>query len=380
MILRQVTYDTDGSWYGGIFTEPTAFLVIRNEGNVVESCDFVHPGIGVLIEPSGRNIEWCLFSNSFLSDSSQSGAGLLIRQSSNTYYIRGLFFDHCWFATNDTGVLIDGSGSAVLDGVTFKDCIIHNNRNEGARVDAGVSITFKDCEFAGNNSAAGSANQVYIGAADLVYIDDCFLGNKFNWGSTPPYQLYIDTTATNVLVNDCEIPGAGSSGIYNILNGDETALSFDRWTQLKTISLSSTAQENISDGWLPSVTELMLVFDDIAHTATGDLRISFSDDGGSTFINIAFERLQFTSGSEGYQQYIDGNRSIASGSDVQGSVRITNNPGGYKHITYNSNLNAAGGQGLLLTGTANSINQIDYIRFAWSAGDLTSGTIRVYAK
>lgn len=378
--ISNVTYDTDGAWYSGSFTEPTAFLLINNEGNVIDGCDFIHPGIGVLIEPDGRNIEWNMFSNSYLSDSSQSGNGIVIRQSSNTYYIRGLFFDHCWAATNERGVLIDGTGSAVLDGVVFKDCMFHNNRHEGVRISKGVSLEFKDCEFAGNNSGGGSSNQFYANTVNYLHVDDCFFGNKFNWGSTPLYQVYIDTAATNVSINDCEFPSPGSSGLLEILNGTNTILSYDRWTLAKLVTISSGAQTNISDYWLGSFSEMMLVFDNVAHDSSGDLRISFSSDGGSTFSNIAFERLQFSSGTEGYQTYIDGGRTIASGSNLQGSVQLTNNGAGYKHITYNSNLNAASGQGLLMIGTVNSLASINYIRFYWSVGNLTSGTIRVFVK
>ena len=385
--ITKVTYDTDGTWYGGTYVMPTAFLVIHNEGNVISDCDFIHPGVGVLIEPNGRNIEWCLFSNCFIADSgfvtNVPVAGIAIRQSSNTYYIRGLFFDQVWSATNIRGLLVDGSGAASVGGLVFNDCMFHNNGSEGVRLTATnlLNITFNNCEIVGNNSQNTGANQFYVNNADIVKLNNCNLGNNFNWNTTPLYQFYVDANATNVSAVNTVFGPQVATDVMVILNGDQTKISYPEWTQFEAVTISApTAGVIIGGDWLSCFNEVLIVYDNVAHSNDGDLNIKLSSDGGSNWSNISYQSAQGPNLIEEYEQDINGNRTILAANSIQGTLHVTNNRLGYKHFTYQSSLNAASGQNLMSIGTANTLNPINTIFFGWSLGNLTGGAIRVFVK
>lgn len=379
--MSRVTYDTDI----GTYSEPTAYIRMRNEGNVVANCDFIHPGQGVLIDPVSRNVEWCLFINTFIADSGSVGgnnAGIRITQNSNTFYVRGIFFDHVWSATNEKGLLIDGTGSADVDGIEFTDCMFHNNRREAVYIDfAAKNVSFKDCKFPGNSAAgAGASNTFYANKVNGLEVDNTAFNRRYRWATTPLYHIFIDALAQNVTLNNNRFDGNVVNGPFRILN-TTTEISFARWTPFQTVNISNpSANVNLNTDGLGSVSQVMVVFDNVSHDSTGDLNLSFSSDGGSTFDNVSFERLQFTTGAEGYTTTLSGGRSITNANNIQGSFKFDNLNQGYKHLTYNSGLNAASGQGLMLMGTITKLTPTNYIRLAWSAGNLTGGTVRLFVR
>lgn len=388
--INDVTYDTDGPYYGGAYSQPTAFLLINNEGNVISNLDLIHPGVGCWIETNGRTIEWCMFDNCFAADSgyveAAPPAGILIRQSSNTHWIRGLFFSHVWSATNNRGVVVDGAGTAPINGVVFKDCMLHNSRYEGVRIDTDslVNIRFNDCEISGNSAlTTGEANQVYINRASNVKLENCEIGNNFTWNSTPLTQIFIDSLAENVDLVSNTLGTQVSSTPLVAYNGSQTKISHPRWMPIFTQTISApTAGVQIGGPSVPiqAFDEILITYENIAHTDTGDLNIIFSTDNLVTLANISYQTVQGTNLIGEYETVVNGNRALLSGSNIQGSLRVTNNSVGYKHFTHQSSLNAAAGQNLLSTGTVNVLNPINTIFLGWTLGNLTGGTIRVFAK
>lgn len=393
--MDKVAYDTDGPYYGGTYNMPVAALLINNEGNLISNCDFIHAGVGCWIEPNGRNIEWCMFNNCFLSDSgfveATPVAGILIRQSSDTHYIRGIFFDHVWSATNNRGLVIDGTGAATVDGVVFKDCVLHNNVNEGILISApsAINIRFNDCEIQGNSATnPGGANQVYINKANIVKFQGCDIGNNFRWNATPYAQVFVDTLAQNVSFSDVNFGSLVSNSKLVVLNEDQTKIAHERWQPIFTRTISApTAGVLIGANFgtlgavpVSAFDELLIIYDNIQHTNTGDLNIAFSVDNLVSLSYISYLGVLGPSINEEYETSINGNRVIPSGTNIQGSLRVTNNALGYKLFTYQSSLNAASGQNLIANGTVNALSPIDTIFLGWSVGNLTGGTIRIFGK
>lgn len=375
--MDRVFYDTEGSWYGGTKSEPTAFLLINNEGNVISDCDFIHPGQGVVIEPDGRNIEWNMFNNCFIADSGQSGdAGIVIRQSSDLYYIRGLFFNHVWSATSARGVIIDGSGTSFIDGVVFTDCKIHNNRGEGARVVRGRNVRFVDCELSGNVSGGGAIQNFYANSSDgLVEVDGGYYGSSLNWDTSPQHHIYIDSESVECRVSNPKIDNSASVHKFAFLNGDNTDASFTSYEMLEPQVNVSASTATIDIANAGAFEDIMLQFSGLSADSDGDFRIALSTNGGTTFVPISYQSLQFTTGTENRNEYISGGRIIPSTDEVQGTLSVNIPKGAAGQVTYNSSISGASGQGLMAVGTVESPVRPNLIRISHSTGSIDAGAI-----
>jgi hypothetical protein len=131
---------------------------------------------------------------------------------------------------------------------------------------------------------------------------------------------------------------------------------------------------------IASFDEILIIYDDIQHTDTGDLNIAFSVDNLVSLANVSYLGVLGPTINEEYETSINGNRVITSGNNLQGSLRVTNNGMGYKLFTYQSSLNAASGQNLSANGTVNVLAPINAIFLGWSLGNLTGGSVRIFGK
>lgn len=203
--LKDVMYDTDLLSY----PQPTfGGIHLQQEGTQLELCDFIRAYRGLVIECSAsRNIEWVLANNCFFDTCGvkSGGRGVHIINNQPTNYIRGLWFNQVWTATCGMGYLIEGTG--IIDGVHLDACPIHNNNNEGIRVDGPLirNLRIRDCDLVSNNASSvtlpnQNANNVYLNTPWLVQLKDSTLENGYNWNSTPYSQLFLDTNQGDVVV------------------------------------------------------------------------------------------------------------------------------------------------------------------------------------
>lgn len=189
--------------------EPDAGLdIIDMDAVQTEDCDFIHAGTGIRISPTmGNDSKWHKFEGGYLADSGD-GSGVHITGSGT---VRGVRFEGVWLATQQRGVLIDGTNT--VESVIFSDCDIHNNENEGARVtnSNATDIRFDGCTFAGNDQANPGANDIYVDNVTDSLIQDNKFGDLFGWTSTPNANVFADTNASDVKIIGNDL-GANTSG------------------------------------------------------------------------------------------------------------------------------------------------------------------------
>jgi hypothetical protein len=148
------------------------------------------------------------------------------------------------------------------------------------------------------------------------------------------------------------------------------------WRLLETLEASADASVSTAAD-LAGYAELLIVFASLAQSSNGDPKFEFSVDGGSNFLNVAFNRTQDSTSGQGRAAFVDGGRSTMDA--LQGSMHVVMPPAAYKHVTYSSNEAGASDHGLALTGTIESASEINLIRVSASAGNLT-GTIQVFGR
>ena len=225
--LTHCFYDTDGSWYqGGTLPQPNYGIRINTEGVIINNCDMIHAGIGLMFEcTNARSIDWALLNN-FYIDSCLGRNAITIRNSStNGRYIRGLLFEHVWSATGDRGITIDGVSNDI-NGILFSDCRFHNNHHEGANIQRGTNIVFDGCLFAGN-SIGGTANDMLLNTNGFVQVKNSNFGRFMRWSTFPPSAIFLgttqgDTTIENNFFDSLSYPSGvlvdNSAGLLEIRN------------------------------------------------------------------------------------------------------------------------------------------------------------------
>lgn len=181
-ILDTVRHDVDGVWYGGSYPAPVVGIHLQSEGNIVFNCDMIHSGIGTLIEADHRDVYWNFFLSSYLSDSSAASVGVELRNNS-VYRLAGNFFQQCWSATNKMGFLV--SGTTTIDGAFWNAGTVHNNLNEGVRIENTLAknIIFEGVAIMGNNSSGAGANAVFTNVSGRVGFRNCQIGRGMGWTS-----------------------------------------------------------------------------------------------------------------------------------------------------------------------------------------------------
>jgi hypothetical protein len=143
-------------------------------------------------------------------------------------------------------------------------------------------------------------------------------------------------------------------------------------------SPGTVAAVNFNHALIPAFTELMITVESITASTNAAVRFQFSTDGGSTFLNIAYQRNQNSSGSEQRQTYL-GHESAGS-SSLQGTCHIICPPNAYKHARMHSSQSGASNFGGAAHGTVESASVINYVRITLNTGNITAGTFRLFGK
>jgi hypothetical protein len=140
----------------------------------------------------------------------------------------------------------------------------------------------------------------------------------------------------------------------------------------------TVSQVNFDQAAIAQMTELLLVWEAVTVTASLTVRIAVSTDGGTTFANISYQKLQNQTGSENRQQYID--PTDAEANAKQGHCHIFNLPAGFKPIVaHGSRAGGSNFQGLA-RGTVEDTGTINYVRLLTSTSTITGGNIRLYGR
>lgn len=253
-----------------IYAMPTKGSIwLQTEGAILSSGDGIHGGL--LIEVSStRNIEWALIGAVYF-DSGLDNPGVQIINSSASNYVRGIFFQGTWSATNSRGFYIGGTASNDrIDGVFIEGCRIHNNTSEGVLVDKGQNIFIDGNNIIGNNAVAffgstyiksGAANSILVNTnARLVTIcRNKMRGTAMRWTTTPYEHVYISANVTGrAYDNDCDATSNGF-GIFNA-SGPSYIVGFNPGVPLANFAndAAAAAGGTAVEGWYRNGSAVMV--------------------------------------------------------------------------------------------------------------------------
>jgi hypothetical protein len=166
-------------------SQPFAGLrIVGSYSTWVHNCDFIHCGIGLLIDPRiGETVEWLFFTNCAF-DSGDNINGNIFISEDNGGTVRGLTFVNCWSGSGaGIGVQIKGG-----KGIRFIGLKCVNNRGHGFLFQGGVNNSLEDSEIISNDTDNTGEHGVAVAAGVSGFrIINNRIGNI--WG-VPGYQRY----------------------------------------------------------------------------------------------------------------------------------------------------------------------------------------------
>lgn len=187
--------------------------------------------------------------------------------------------------------------------------------------------------------------------------------------------VYADGTTWN--------PGQGE-GVYVYTNGAWVPLGLGSWTLLATTAAASGSQVNFS-AITAAYTDLMFEFNALSHSDAGNqnLQVRFSTDNGSTFLTCNGNTLNdaATINTNGSTLPL-GAATFAAGRAVYGRLVVPRYSTAVLRTVYGQLLQhdgAGAGAGALFA-IQTPANDIDYVRWQWSAGnfDDANGSITMW--
>lgn len=214
-----IAYDSDfNSGYDLYLTNVVADNpVVSNSGNginwtggenlVIHNCDFIHFAVGLMINPgASRQCRWGFLTGAEFDTASDN----CIKFSNASGDVVGITLTNCWAGTaTNYGVLIDGSGSGAMNGISIIGSKILHNGLAGIRYVAGATnVTISGCQIISNSQTSSNTRsgiEVTASASDFV-ITGNQIGNGWAQGSTQSNGINFDSGGTNHFVisdNDC---------------------------------------------------------------------------------------------------------------------------------------------------------------------------------
>jgi hypothetical protein len=200
--LNNITADNVGA-------QPSYGLKVITVGGLhVTSCDFIHCGTGIVIQPTaGDTIQWLFFDR--VQADTCSNEGWLIDGTAAASVIQGCVFTGCWSASNTlNGVNIAGTGGTI-DGLEFIGFRAITNGRHGL---INQSSTSKNLKIIGgtftNNSITTPAtyNGIEIGVDVTTFsIIGTKCGGAFGLGGSQGCGIKVEP---------------GTSTVYNITDND----------------------------------------------------------------------------------------------------------------------------------------------------------------
>lgn len=205
-----------------------AAIVLNASGAYVYNTDILLAKNGILIEPTSASVEWVFIYDARFDQNFH--AGVSIRNASSTLKVHGVFIHDLWAASTGTGLaetftsgglppgsedgvgLLIGEGGGPIDGITVDGGEIHNNREQNVKIQGGTGIKLFNLLLLESNlghAPAGTIDNVYVQATDLVEITDCVLRGAAS--GEPALRSAICAAAGNVLVRNCRFNGTFQS-------------------------------------------------------------------------------------------------------------------------------------------------------------------------
>lgn len=295
----------------------SGLLWLGGENMVVNNCDVLHYSTGLLVSPpTGQQSRFGFFSTAEFDTCSNNSIELNNRSGGD---VVGITFTNTWSgsATN-YGVLLDGSGSGLLQGVDF---IGHKSMHNGL---AGLRLTgtaqnvhITNPIVAGNSqTSANSRSGIELASGVTgVSIIGGYSGNGYQQGNTQSHGINADTA---------NYPNSLIAGI-DVSNNTNGGLSLNGATGIGTLRAGSiSAQGNVTGATTFDRTNGEV----ITATLTGNITV--------TLANWQFQGDILT-------------------------LKLTQDATGSRTATWPGNFKKVGGALTLSTGA----NAVDVIQMAW---------------
>jgi len=172
-VVEDFRYDTDT----GTYAQPTTGIDLYGEGCNFSDLDFIHAGTCLHVRSNARDATWNFFNSCSFDTSTY---GLRVTSTDAGQQVKGLMFDHCWFASHaEAGAHLNGNYNT--DGISFKGCYFVNNGKNGLLVDeASTNVEVAGSTFAGN-SAVSPGNHAHI-KHDSIGDVSVLTTNFHDWG------------------------------------------------------------------------------------------------------------------------------------------------------------------------------------------------------
>lgn len=174
---------------------------------VVSGVDLLRFNVGLYVNPtSGRESRFGFLTNTIVDTCIDNNIRI---SNSGTGSTVGLNFSNCWSGTaGNYGVLIDKSGSGLVQGIRWNNSKIFHNGLAGFRLAGGQDVHISDCDIIANSQTVSASRHGIEVASDVseFTIRGCRIGGGYQQGNTHGYAIHIDPgTSDHYIIqgNDC---------------------------------------------------------------------------------------------------------------------------------------------------------------------------------
>ena len=181
--IDTVTYGTDSP-----YEVPEAGILINASGAYIYNTDILTTRHGILIEPSGADLEWTFIYDARIDQAFHSGVTI---RNNSAYELRGVFIHDLWSASTglgfaaallsnglplstDDGVGFTTEGSGAIRQVVVDGGQIHNSRYQNAKIQKGTDVKLFNVRFLEANIGDGAdIDNIYVSSDGKVEIVEC---------------------------------------------------------------------------------------------------------------------------------------------------------------------------------------------------------------
>ena len=198
--------------------------IVQSGHYEVNQANLTGSAIGILIDPGAGQIVSFGFHNEVLCDSCTVN-GMVMNSGTATSTIKNIKSTTSWYSgtiagTGGAGVLTQGVGGGILNGITFTNDRFLNNQTHGFQHGFGTDIRWDLCDMKGNSQAGANANDGLNIAANVS--NWAVIGGKYGGTDTAPtgsnqrYGIFVAAGASsNVTITGADLSGDTSGPISN---------------------------------------------------------------------------------------------------------------------------------------------------------------------
>jgi hypothetical protein len=194
--------------------QPRACVEYKTSGGVMlRQSDFIHCGVGLLIDPEdGEIVQWGSIHG--VSFDTSSGDGIYINPT-GTGQVFGINFTQVWTATFEGyGLHVGATGSTM--GLKFIGHRFLNNTKAGVLLEAGEDIAIQNSHISGNSRVtSGAYSGVEFRDVTNLTLDGNRIGNTMNYTKRQKYGIWQPAgyTATNGIIANNDVHENITQGI-----------------------------------------------------------------------------------------------------------------------------------------------------------------------